>query len=80
MSSIGWKKEQEPVPVAVERPLLLGQSLRRAYGPQFAARVSYLIGTPVELLRHWVPEDEIENDEPIAGVVHLSDRADRRRT
>lgn len=80
MSSIGWKKEQEPVPVAVERPLLLGQSLRRALGPQFAARVSYLIGTPVEFLQHWVPEDEIDDDEPVAGVVHLSDRAAQRRT
>ncbi len=79
MSSIGWKKEQEPVPVAVERPLLLGQSLHRAHGPQFAARVSYLIGTPVELLQHWVPEDEI-GDKLVAGVVHLSDHPTRRRT
>lgn len=70
MSSLGWRND-EPVPVTLERPLLLGQALHRAHGKQYIARVSHVIGTPVELLRHWIPEDEMETDAGGGEVVQL---------
>ncbi len=76
MSSMGWRKHQgEPVPVAFEKPLLLDQALRRAHGSNYVAKVSHLLGTPVDLLQHWTQgdvADEARDNE--ATIVQLRPR------
>lgn len=57
-SSQGWRTD-EPVPVADERPLLLGQALTRAYGNNAGARASHVTGVPADLIPLWVGQPDL---------------------
>lgn len=52
LSSQGWR-HNEPVPVADEKPLLLGQALRRVYGKQMPARAAHVHGVAPEWIQRW---------------------------
>lgn len=75
-SSNGWR-DNEPVAVPDERPLLLAQALRRADGRNYAARVSHTIGVPAALISHWTRRAE-ESEARRAEVVSLADRVRSR--
>jgi Zn-dependent peptidase ImmA (M78 family) len=68
-SSNGWRTN-EPVSVADERPLLLGQAMSKAYGRSYAARASHVLGVPAELITRWVgvPEAATEGDVRALGL------------
>jgi Zn-dependent peptidase ImmA (M78 family)/plasmid maintenance system antidote protein VapI len=53
LSSQGWRSGGEPVPVADEQPMLLGQALRQAYGRQATAKAAHEIGTPPDWINQW---------------------------
>ena len=74
-SSQGWRTN-EPVPVADERPLLLGQALKRSRGNSYAAKASYELGVPAELITGWVGAPD-RSDDDVASVLPL-DLARRR--
>lgn len=74
-SSQGWRKN-EPVDVAVEKPILLGQAMTQVYGrDRWAA--SQDLGLPLALLRQWVHE-ESDTTTPSSGsdapVIDLASR------
>jgi Zn-dependent peptidase ImmA (M78 family)/transcriptional regulator with XRE-family HTH domain len=52
LSSQGWRTN-EPVPVANEEPLLLGQALRKVYGKQAATKAAHEVGTSPEWINQW---------------------------
>ncbi|CAN7589912.1 XRE family transcriptional regulator [Terrabacter sp. LjRoot27] len=52
LSSQGWRTN-EPVPVADEKPLLLGQALRKAYGKGALAKAAHELGAAPEWLNVW---------------------------
>lgn len=52
LSSQGWRTE-EPVPVADEKPLLLGQAIRKVYGKQAIARAAHATGTAPTWINEW---------------------------
>lgn len=60
-SSAGWR-DNEPVQVADERPLLLTQALRKAEGRNYAARLSHTLGVPAPLITYWT-----HTPAPVAG-------------
>jgi Zn-dependent peptidase ImmA (M78 family) len=51
-SSQGWRRH-EPVDVADERPILLGQALRRVFGEEPVAKASHALGMSPEWIRRW---------------------------
>lgn len=74
LSSSGWRTN-EPVEVADERPLLLGQALRKAFGNQAVARASHVVGSAPEWILRWTNDGaEHQGHEPAAEVVDLSSR------
>jgi Zn-dependent peptidase ImmA (M78 family) len=68
-SSQGWRNN-EPVSVADERPLLLGQALERSRGRSYAAKASHELGVPAELISLWAGAPDRSDDE-LAPVVPL---------
>jgi Zn-dependent peptidase ImmA (M78 family)/transcriptional regulator with XRE-family HTH domain len=52
LASQGWRYN-EPVPVADEKPLLLGQAIRKVYGKQAPAKAAHEIGTAPEWINQW---------------------------
>lgn len=74
----GWRYH-EPVPVGDEKPLLLGQGIRRAWGS--VAKAASVTGVPAGLLAGWIgePLPAPENQE-LADVVDVAEwRRARRR-
>ena len=74
-SSQGWRKN-EPVEVAAEKPLLLGQALTEVYGHD-RSRSGRELGLPAALLRQWVHESE-RTTSPTKDA-RIIDLASRRR-
>lgn len=74
LSSSGWRTK-EPVEVADERPLLLGQALRKTFGNQAVARASHVVGLAPEWILRWTNggADHL-GPERAAHVVDLSSR------
>lgn len=52
LSSQGWRRD-EPVEVADEKPLLIGQALKKVFGAQPVAKASHVLGIPPEWIRRW---------------------------
>lgn len=77
LSSQGWR-HSEPVAVADEKPLLLGQALRQAYGPQATARAAHVFGTAPRWINRWIHADAELPSNRQATVVHLDAARDRR--
>ncbi|MCP2286759.1 protein of unknown function (DUF955) [Promicromonospora umidemergens] len=81
ISSQGWRTS-EPIPVADETPLLLGQALDRAFGKQAAAKASYDVGTKPEWINTWARTANVKAGEhKTAEVLDLASarRNSRRR-
>lgn len=72
-SSSGWHAN-EPVPVPDETPLLLGQTLKRIEGKNYAARLSHTIGVPAQLITHWTEPPAGEVAGPSSNVIALDSR------
>lgn len=75
-SSSGWRNE-EPVPVPAEKPLLLAQALRKAEGKSYAARLSHTLGVPAQFITLWT-QDRDDPQPNLAPVISLNNR--RRNT
>lgn len=73
LSSAGWRTT-EPVEVADEKPLLLGQALTKAFGTQAIARASHVVGSSPEWIRRWTRDIEPPPDEQPSNVVTLAER------
>lgn len=52
LSSQGWRTN-EPVPVADEKPVLLGQAVRKVYGKQPAAKAAHDLGAAPDWINQW---------------------------
>lgn len=63
LSSQGWR-DNEPVPVADEKPALLNQALRKVYGKQPTARAAHDLGTAPKWINQWI---HIDADTPTPG-------------
>lgn len=78
LSSQGWRND-EPVPVAAEKPVLLAQALRKAYGNQATVKAANDLGTAPEWLNQWTHA----HAEPVASepgkILDLTSRARARR-
>lgn len=74
-SSQGWRKN-EPVEVAAEKPLLLGQALNEVYGHD-RSHAGRDLGLPAGLLRQWAQEP-VRTTSPVEGA-RVIDLASRRR-
>lgn len=61
LSSRGWRYD-EPVDVAVEKPLLLAQALAKSFPTSTYARASHELGVRPERLRRWAARPEEERD------------------
>jgi len=70
-SSAGWRRGEEPVSVASERPLLLDQALRRVYGRNHLAKSSYDTGVPAHMISAWVEASSDMAQDAVAEVVEL---------
>jgi Zn-dependent peptidase ImmA (M78 family)/DNA-binding XRE family transcriptional regulator len=78
LSSAGWRAN-EPVEVADEKPLLLGQALRKAFGNQAVARASHVVGSAPEWILCWTHGVDGAAAARPTNVVDLSERRDRGR-
>lgn len=79
LSSQGWRTI-EPVPVADEKPVLLGQALRKVYGKQATAKAVLDLGTAPEWINAWI-HAHVEPPGPEPGkVIDFSERMLARRT
>lgn len=78
LSSAGWRTN-EPVEVADERPLLLGQALRKAFGNQAVARASHVVGSAPEWIHRWSYIVGHQPDDTPSNVVALAERRERLR-
>lgn len=77
LSSQGWRNN-EPVPVANEKPVLLRQALRKVYGNQATARAAHDLGVAPEWINQWTHTDaEPPAPEP-AKVIDLTTARARR--
>jgi Zn-dependent peptidase ImmA (M78 family)/transcriptional regulator with XRE-family HTH domain len=76
LSSAGWRTN-EPVEVADEKPLLLGQALRKAFGNQAIARASHVVGSAPEWIHRWTHTADGQPDESPSNVVGLAERRER---
>ncbi|WP_052336968.1 ImmA/IrrE family metallo-endopeptidase [Nocardioides alkalitolerans] len=78
-SSAGWRRGEEPVDVAIERPLLLDQALRRVYGRSHIAKASHETGVSAHLIAAWVEASDDSDRRAPGDVVQLASRAATRR-
>ena len=70
MSSRGWRFD-EPVEVAVERPILFDQAIRKLYPSATFARASHVLGARPDRLRRWagsVVEEEVPTKENVTPL------------
>lgn len=70
LNSRGWRTA-EPVEVAVERPALFGQALRRVYRTNVIPRASNALGVAPVRLRRWAGEGGSIEEQGIAPVATL---------
>lgn len=75
LSSQGWRSGGEPVRVTDERPLLLGQALRRAYGRQATAKAAHDLGIPPDLINQWIHQPAESAREVTARVIDFPQSA-----
>jgi Zn-dependent peptidase ImmA (M78 family) len=80
LSSQGWRSAGEPVPVADERPLLLGQALRQAYGKQATAKAAHDLGTAPEWINQWTHQTTEASAVDSGRVIELRRRTPRSVT
>jgi len=78
LSSAGWRTN-EPVDVADEKPLLLGQALRKAFGNQAVARASHVVGSDPEWILRWTHGGDAEAPPCPTNVIDISERRERGR-
>jgi len=78
LSSAGWRTN-EPVDVADEKPLLLGQALRKAFGNQAVARASHVVGSDPEWILRWIHDGDAETPPCPTNVIDISERCERGR-
>lgn len=77
LSSQGWRTN-EPVPVADEKPVLLAQALRKAYGTQATAKAAHDLGTAPGWINQWT-HSHAEPPAPQPGkVIDFTARRARR--
>jgi Zn-dependent peptidase ImmA (M78 family) len=77
LSSQGWRTN-EPVPVADEKPVLLAQALRKAYGTQATAKAAQDLGTAPGWINQWT-HSHAEPPAPQPGkVIDFTARRARR--
>lgn len=74
-SSQGWRRN-EPVEVATEKPLLLGQALNEVYGSD-RSHAARDLGLPASLLRQWAQDPELRAS--VTEDARIIDLASRRR-
>lgn len=72
ISSKGWRKN-EPVSVAGERPILLGQMLKKKYGDRPMMQATYDLGIPSVFLSRWSAMEDMEltpdsTDQPVGAA------------
>lgn len=80
LSSQGWR-HNEPVPVPDEKPLLIGQALRRVYGNQAtAAKAAHDIGASPEWVNKWAHFHTEKTKAELGKVVDLAAWAQARNT
>lgn len=77
LSSQGWR-HAEPVAVADEKPLLLGQALRKVYGEQPAARAAQVFGIVPKWINHWTHAPTEQPSTRHGAVLDLRAARDRR--
>ena len=78
-SSSGWR-DNEPVQVPHEQPLLLAQALRKSHGKNFAARLSNSLGVPAPLITHWTTTAAPAGDDPEPVDTNVIPLNKKRRT
>lgn len=78
LSSAGWRTN-EPVHVADEKPLLLGQALAKAFGSQAVARASHVVGSDPEWILRWTHDIDVEPPPLPTNVIDISERRGRSR-
>jgi len=71
LSSQGWRTN-EPVEVADERPLLLGQALNKVFGTQAIARASHAVGVTPEWILRWTHGTAEKTASNQSNVIDLS--------
>ena len=77
LSSQGWRNN-EPVPVADEKPLLLRQAIQRTYGEQGSGQAGHAFGTVPEWINRWTHADAGSAQLNPAPVISLAAVRDRR--
>lgn len=78
LSSQGWRTN-EPVSVADEKPLLIGQALRKVYGRQATARAAHDLGVAPDWINRWIhAETEGAGPEP-DNVINFAERVQALR-
>ncbi len=73
LASQGWRYN-EPVPVADERPILLGQAIRKVYGSQPIAKAAHATGTAPEWIRTWTHANVETGSREFGQVIDLAQR------
>lgn len=76
LSSAGWRTN-EPVEVADEKPLLLVQALKRAFGSQSVARASHVVGCAPQWILRWTHGTDTDGTAVDTNVVQFPRRAER---
>lgn len=76
LSSQGWRNN-EPVPVADEKPVLLSQALRKVYGKQAAARAAHDLGAAPGWINQWIHSAETSTPE-LGKVIDFAAASARR--
>jgi len=79
LSSQGWRAN-EPVPVADEKPVLLGQALRKVYGKQATAKAAHDLGSAPEWIKAWTHAHAESPAREPGKVIDFSERWLARRT
>lgn len=77
LSSQGWRTN-EPVPVADEKPVLLGQALRKVYGKQAAAKAAHDLGVAPEWINQWTHTSAVPSMPEPGKVIDLTTARARR--
>lgn len=78
LSSAGWRTN-EPVEVADEKPLLLRQALKQAFGGQAVARASHVVGSDPAWILRWTHDVDAESPSLPTNVIDISERRGRSR-
>lgn len=79
LSSHGWRTN-EPVGVAQERPVLLGQAIRRVYGSHATTKAATDLGATPLWINQWTHAGTDRSDLGSSKVIDLTERARARRS